>query len=439
MTSWETYRNILYFNILDNTTEAFRAHYTAPGFWGRIANCLVHYASLLNAYLRGLLRRAGSKPSLAEGQYWFYVSTKNQLDCLTPLRAHLAGSVLVGTGFQADGYPVEQLSLHKRWLYHHIFPYVLLKLWQMDAPHAQRYFDFVHKVCGIHECFSEHLKRFRPRAVVMANDHDFVARSLLFAARRQGIPTVYVQHASVSTNFPPLAFDLSLLEGQDSLDKYRACGPVHGAVAFIGMTKFDGYERRRNRRSEVQRIGICCGPLDPYDKVTELVQQVVQAFPGREVCFRSHPGDRRDFVFALDEGQLKFSDPQREKALDFLCQQDVIVAGNSSIHLEAVLLNVESIYYPMDGLPHMEDYYGYQQSGLTTRAHDLAHLTRLLRKLTHKGLDVYQRARYYNHLIGTPYEGKSSELARTYLQEFIETGKITQVVAQPTASMNHKF
>src|SRR5690606_29498036 len=140
------------------------------------------------------------------------------------------------------------------------------------------------------------LKKYRPQAIVFANDHNADARAMLLAAKQLGIPTVYVQHSSVSHLFPPLAFDLSLLEGQDSLDKYRLCGPVQGRVEFIGMPKADKFVQHRNRNQQVQTLGIACNLMDLTDEVQQLVRNISLDFPELRIQLRPHPRDKRSYT-----------------------------------------------------------------------------------------------------------------------------------------------
>ncbi|MEJ7665852.1 MAG: hypothetical protein WKG07_43225 [Hymenobacter sp.] len=151
---------------------------------------------------------------------------------------------------------VNRLSLRRKLLYYWQYPVALLGLaahWRAAGP--WRFFDLIFYAIGYYEVYRRALRHYRPRAVVFANDHNDDTRALLLACRAEGVPTAYVQHASVSANFPPLGFDLSLLEGQDALDKYRQCGPVRGRVELVGMPKADAYLSQRNTAPAVRRVG----------------------------------------------------------------------------------------------------------------------------------------------------------------------------------------
>ena len=80
--------------------------------------------------------------------------------------------------------------------------------------------------------------------------------------KQLSIPTIYVQHASVTPYFPPLGFDLNLLEGQATFDQYSKNGPVPGEHKLVGMPKFDTFINFRNQSSSVQNVGICTNKMD---------------------------------------------------------------------------------------------------------------------------------------------------------------------------------
>ena len=166
------------------------------------------------------------------GKVWLYVVSANNYDALEFIKKARPDAVLVaGQAKNIGRYnaAVNRLSLRRKLLYYWQFPLAFSGFAaERRAGRAWRFFDFIFYAIGYYEVYRRALRHYRPRAVVFSNDHNDDTRSLLLACRAEGVPTAYVQHASVSANFPPLGFDLSLLEGQDALDKYRLCGPVHG-------------------------------------------------------------------------------------------------------------------------------------------------------------------------------------------------------------------
>ncbi|TGE29979.1 hypothetical protein E5K02_06170 [Hymenobacter metallicola] len=359
------------------------------------------------------------------GKVWLYAVSQNNYEALHFIRAAREDSVLVaGQSKEIGRYNavVNRLSLRRKLLYYWQFPAVLLGLWHTEGRRAWRFFDLIFNAVGYYEVYVRALRHYRPRAIVFANDHNDDARALLLAARACGVPTAYVQHASVSTNFPPLGFDLNLLEGQDALDKYRQCGPVRGQVALVGMPKADAFLARRNQRPTAQRVGIAINTLDETEAVTAALAYVVPMFPDLTFTFRPHPGDRRDFDFLRQQHpQLLFSDARQQNVFEFLSQQDSLIAADTSTHLEAVLLNVASIYFRFGTHGVADDYYGYVAHGLAERARTLPELGEALRRYQqHKPADLYRRAAYYNATLGTAEEGHSQQRALRRLSQWLD-------------------
>ena len=359
-----------------------------------------------------------------QGKIWLYVVSQNNYDALHFLKEQLQETIFVaGQNKQIGRYNKQVNRLSLRWKFFYtaklFFP-IFFGLYKKQGSKAIRFFDLIFVSIGYYEAYLKHLQKHRPRAVVFANDHNDDSRAMLLAANKLRIPTVYIQHATVSTAFPPLEFSLSLLEGQDALDKYRQCGLVQGEVKLIGMPKADKFMQFRNFKPAVKNVGIAGNLMDDYEALKATILQLIQQFPALNFTFRPHPGDARDFNFVPQAGKnAGFSSPKSEGAFEFLKNQDLILAAESSIHLEAALLNIPGIYFRF-GQSNIYDYYGFVKTGLITEAKTQAELFSLIAKYQQAKPDVYQKAAYYNATIGTENEGKSDALAVQYLQEFLQ-------------------
>ncbi|UOQ51070.1 hypothetical protein [Hymenobacter cellulosivorans] len=363
-------------------------------------------------------------PEPLRGTVWLYVVSQNNYEALRFIREARPDSVLVaGQSKEIGRYngQVNRLSLRRKLLYYWQLPFIFRGLQKTEGGRVWRFFDLIFNAIGYYEVYVRALRHYRPRAIVFANDHNDDARALLLAARACGVPTAYVQHASVSTNFPPLGFDLSLLEGQDALDKYQQCGPVRGRVALVGMPKADAFLPGKNLNSAVGRVGIAINMLDETAAITATVEYLLQEFPALRFTLRPHPGDRRDFGFLQQQHPpLLFSDARQQNVFEFLGQQDALIAADTSTHLEATLLNVVSLYFRFGTHGVADDYYGYAAHGLVERADTLPALGELLRRYQqHKPADLYRRAAYYNATLGTPDEGRSQQRAVRLLAEWL--------------------
>lgn len=367
---------------------------------------------------------AAPKNSDIEGKVWLYVVSQNNYEALHFLKDKLPETVfMAGQNKQIGRYNRKVNRLSLRWKLFHtlrLFPSVFAGLYNLHGRKAVRFFDLIWVAIGYYESYGKHLEKYKPRAVVFANDHNDDSRAMLLAANKLGIPTVYIQHATVSNAFPPLEFSLNLLEGQDALDKYRQCGPVTGEVKLIGMPKADQFIQFRNFNPTVTKVGIAGNLMDDYAALKATLETLVSNFPELDFVFRPHPGDKRDFSFVTALGKnVILSSPKTETAFEFLKSRDLIVAADSSIHLEAALLNIPGIYYRF-GVGKFYDYYGYVKQGLIREATSITELQNLISGYKTSKPEVYPKAAYYNATVGTTNEGKSDDLAVTYLKEFLD-------------------
>jgi hypothetical protein len=386
----------------------------------RLARVLA-YAGLR---LVGNVFRPIHNPEDLRGKVWLYVVSANNYDALEFIRQARPDAVLLaGQAKNIGRYngSVNRLSLRRKLLYYWQFPVAFVGLLRSEGWKAWRFFDFIFYAVGYYEVYRRALRHYRPRAVVFSNDHNDDTRSLLLACQAEGVPTAYVQHASVSVHFPPLGFDLSLLEGQDALDKYRQCGPVQGRVELVGMPKADRYLANKNTEPGVRRVGLACNVHDPLPALEDVLTYLLAALPELTFTLRPHPSDGRDFGPLRQRlPALQWSDPRQENVFAFLQRHDALIAGDTSTHLEATLLNLASVYYQFGPNPLVTDYYGYVAHGLIDQGHTPADLLALLRQYqNHKPLAHFRRAAYYNATLGTANEGQSQELALGILSQWL--------------------
>ncbi len=373
--------------------------------------------------LLGNLFKTVERPQVLQGKVWLYVVSQNNYDSLSFVQNSLPEAVFVaGQSKDIGKYNqlTARLSLRRKVLYYYKYLPLYFTFLKYKKQNTLRFFDVLYDAVGFYEVYRRKLQTFKPAAIVFANDHNPDARAMLLAAKSLGIKTLYVQHASVSAIFPPLAFDLNLLEGQDTLDKYKQCGPISGKVALIGMPKADAFVPYRNHNRIIRTVGLGCNLMDDVHMVAQLLQHLVSAFPDLQFILRPHPRDKRDFSFLPQlSPNISISNGTQEPVFEYLQKLDVQISGNSGIHLEAVLLNVWSVYYNFNPSEALHDYYGFVQHGLIEHAADASALVYMLKQHLTQKPDVYLRAQYYNATVGTPSDGKSGALAGQIIREFV--------------------
>ena len=367
-----------------------------------------------------LFQQSKSSKLIPRGSTWFFVNSKNSLHSIKPLQKLIENSYFLLPNYASH---IELISDNKI-----ILPVksqlkyipkvfgVLISIFFIRPRVAIRYFDIIIKSAGLIEIYSKLLQHSRPKAIIFTNDHILFARSLKIAAHKAGIKTIYVQHASVTRFFPPLDFTLSLLYGEVSYNIYRKIGAVKGRVETIGMPSFDSSVLNINKNSKIRTIGICTNLLDDFEKVEYVIKEICRAFPELDIILRSHPRETRMF---FSDSSFSVSDARKESIFSYLKSIDLLIAGETSTHLEAVMLNICSIYFNFTQDGKRNDYYGYLESKLVPEADCLSELLSLIQTYMLAKPDVRLNAQPYNSTIGTIFEGRSTELAADYITELL--------------------
>jgi hypothetical protein len=302
-----------------------------------------------------------SENSDLKGKIWLYVESINQYRALSEIIGLLDNAVLVSRSREL----INTFSKENEILYLNLINSGnKMSFWQYKRLFKNRFFVHISTIIknyGVYEALVSTLDVYKPKAVVMSNDHNAFCRALLFASKEKHIPSIYLQHAAVTNRFPPLSFDLNLLEGQDSLNKYKEAGPIEGQVELVGMLKFDKYYGKINQNKSVKTIGIALNGGDNFEDYFTLTDEINSKFNNISFIYRFHPAIDLSAI-AIPE-YVKISKVTEENPFEFLSRIDMLFAGNSSIHLEAAMMNVVSYVVEFQKID-LIDYYGFIKNGL---------------------------------------------------------------------------
>lgn len=347
-------------------------------------------------------------------KYILYYGSVNQLNALLPIKNKLDNSVLCGPYKSKNNYLPMAMGCIISFFY---LPHFYKLSNEKDSNYKLLRSGNYYLIEGMYKWWLWYLKYKKPKAILFSNDHLIWHRVLRKAAQQNKIPTIYIQHASVTEKFPKLEFDLSLLEGQDALDKYSKKG-IDGKVELIGMPKFDKYFSFINRTSKIQTIGVCTNILDENNYIEGLCAKLKDKLPELTIILRPHPRDSRVefYKFLKEKYDLSFSDSKIENSFEFLKKIDFNIAAETSVHLEAVLMNVYTVYYNMSG--EFRDHYGYIKNGLI---HDVFkqpdELVVFVNSILNNKPNIRHRSKYYVDTVNTINDGKSSEKALRIIEK----------------------
>ena len=301
-------------------------------------------------------------------------------------------------------------------------PFLPVVLWRAARERGYRgrsfrwAFDTYWRSYGLYFTYRVWVRRVRPGALVLSNDHRDLPCVLEEAARAEGVPTFYVQHASVTDRFPPLRVSYALLDGVDALEKYAHAGATDTVAFLIGMTKQDSSNVPSDPPDTINRVGVCLSNADDRRRVESLLAGLAERLRDIEIIIRPHPGfapDQRDWSLGLCERfGCGVSGPD-ESPGDFLGGVHAIVAGVSAILLEAAVRDVLPICFATN--PDHPDWYGFIENGLCESFDDPHDLIAYLQAARRQRPVVRERAKRYCATIGTPAEGRSGAIAASLI------------------------
>ncbi|GGO85160.1 hypothetical protein GCM10011348_33070 [Marinobacterium nitratireducens] len=161
---------------------------------------------------------------------------------------------------------------------------------------------------------------------------------------------------------------------------------------------------------------------------------------------RWHPGLKSNDIRFLKKSlrgisAVTFSDPSLERVDDFINQCYVLVAGNSSIHLEGAILGVRCVYYELNS-SRLYDYYGYVSEGIAEYAKNIEELVSICNEDNngYKHSEARVKAiKRYSASYATKWQGREGKLVANTLQKLrsdIGVGDLYCVIDVDSSTFN---
>lgn len=270
------------------------------------------------------------------------------------------------------------------------------------------------------------LSELKPEFVITSNDHNVPNRSMLAVAHHLGIKTVYMQHASVSRIFPALRVNYAFLDGQCALDIYRQCEQNQpDTLREVPAPKIilSGQKKHIKRpiHKKTRQIGVALNALDAPTAGIEFIKALTAL--NEDIRLRWHPGQSpRDIakyeIAFSDNPQIILSDPRKECISDYMDKLGWLIAGNSSIHLEAALAGVMPLYYELTPAE-QPDYYGYVKHGLSISVATFEELYSMIERSRDNQSPNTEAVRYYSATYLTEWDGREGELVAETLTNML--------------------
>ncbi|NLS11057.1 hypothetical protein HGQ17_13845 [Nesterenkonia sp. MY13] len=200
------------------------------------------------------------------------------------------------------------------------------------------------------------------KTFVVANDHSPGPVAYAKLARHFGMKTVYLQHAEVTTNFPPLDFDLSILRNRVSKNIYERVGPVTGQVMVASRDpKALDLTELRSTRQQLRTGGKLPALIYPsgvsnIESLENLYRALEENPDVSVVAVKVHPAAKNLEQFHTRNMSVRRTIPHKGH---------VAVCGNSSVAIELIAAgNLVFQCFDLDEIT--RDYYGFVRQGLTS-------------------------------------------------------------------------
>lgn len=259
--------------------------------------------------------------------------------------------------------------------------------------------------------FKEMVGKFRPKIVIMSNDHLADTRALEYVCELYSIPCVYIQHASVANYYPELHYSLSILDGKDSLHKYLYGEKKQiGDILILGTTRYDHLSKNRiefSKKIEKNCIGLGINPIDDNRVANELCNKILSRYPDYRIKVRAHPRLSTPFVF--DDERIIYTSALDEPMKVFLDDIDFMIANDSCIHFDALVYGKMTFMYTMSDNG-FSDQYNYVNQGLVkyiANFDDLCDVIEHFNNIDPPSIDII---RYFDASYKKRYTGKLSEI-----------------------------
>lgn len=286
------------------------------------------------------------------------------------------------------------------------FPYLLLEFFFTKSLYKRKsiYYFWGNYLAsyGIFRIIREN-PAFKNKIIAYSNDHSSLTRPIGLI-KDPSIKTIYIPHANVSEQFPPLEMDIAMLYGEDMKRKYQIMNK-NIRVELIGNPVYDGHPKASIQDIEIRKkIGFCVNLLDSPETVVPYIEALGDL--PYQVYFRPHPRDKRDWKGILSSFSfLDFSDSQLESPPEFISKIRILISGSSSILVDAWGMGVESVQVAISSKNH-EDNYGFlEKSELKLISTPEQLRKKISEPVTHPD-KIYEKAQFYYVNVGSNSSAK---------------------------------
>ena len=141
---------------------------------------------------------------------------------------------------------------------------------------------------------------------------------------------------------------------------------------------------------------------------------------------RTHQSQPLFFIRKLkayieDKSWLRWSNSSEELVEDYFMNVNLLIASNSSIHLEAALAGVPTLYYEMSSEVLFSDYYGYVEKGISKRLENDFTYEKIKNSIKNQSIDIKKQyaIKNYSETYGTKWQNLEGDLSALIINRIL--------------------
>ena len=206
--------------------------------------------------------------------------------------------------------------------------------------------------------FYFNVKKKRPRGVVAHSLFSPRGLSLMSAAIKEKVPSLFILHGACSTSFPGITFptfpvDLHLIKSQASYDGIKLRSVPECGLVFYGLPVSEAPFRKVP--ASLKTLGVCLTYAVVEEYLDEMLSQISDTIQPEKIKIRFHPRDPLGKIFFREGVETSHTS---ETVQDFSKNCDLVIAGNTSAILEILKIGCPVAYVSdLDTLGY--DIYGF--------------------------------------------------------------------------------
>ena len=185
-----------------------------------------------------------------------------------------------------------------------------------------------------------------PGAVLVSSDSNPEELGFVAAARRLGVPQVFVSHAYPTPLSPPLDFTLSILEGEAAVNARARKGPIKGAVLLAGVEGEPAPLDPRRLETRHPVVGVFTSKALSWPTLATIIDDCRRHLLAREVIIRWHPSmlETPHLTRVLPDVSGVVESARSASLADVARRCDWVIADeNSNVHLPVLKLGVPTV------------------------------------------------------------------------------------------------